>query len=59
VPKAGRLIFVIFAAVGSVMLAAALFLCLRTRSFLQTAVTADGVVVENVYSHTSRGSGVY
>lgn len=58
-PKGGRLIFVIFAAVGCTFLAIALFWCLHTRNFLKTAVTADGVVIENVYSHSSRGSGTY
>ena len=58
-PKAARLIFVIFAATGAVFLAVALFLGLHTRSFLQTAIAADGVVVENVYHRASRGSGTY
>jgi len=49
-PRAGRLIFVIFAVVGSVMLAAALLLCLRTSNFLRSAATADGTVIENVGS---------
>jgi len=58
-PKAGRLIFVIFAAVGSVMLAVAVLSCLRTRSLLRTAATADGVVIENVWAPSTRGSGTY
>jgi hypothetical protein len=41
------------------MLAVALFVCLHTRSFLKSAATADGVVIENVYHHSSRGSGTY
>ena len=49
-PKPARLIFTIFAIVGSVMVAVALFLCLRTGNFLRSAATADAVVVENVWS---------
>jgi hypothetical protein len=60
-PKAGRLVFVIFLGVGAVMLAVAVFTYLHTRTFIAGAAMADGVVIENVWSSSSssRSSGTY
>src|SRR5437868_8574824 len=55
--KPARLVFLIFAVLGSVFVSVALIIALRERALLQGAAQADGIVIENEFSVSSRGSG--
>jgi hypothetical protein len=50
--KAVRLVFGIFLVIGLGLLAGSYFTFRHTRRFLQTAVPAPGVVVENIYKES-------
>lgn len=55
--KVIRLIFTIFGVVGVGLLAGGIWSVLRTRQFLQTAVSVPGVVVENVWREDRTTTG--
>lgn len=55
--KVVRLVFGIFAVVGLGLLIGGLFSFQHTRHFLQSAVPAPGVVIENVWRETNTNSG--
>ncbi|HEY2016491.1 MAG TPA: DUF3592 domain-containing protein [Bryobacteraceae bacterium] len=57
--KDQRQVFYVFVAIGVAIVAVALFLCLKTRHFVETARTADGLVIGNVWNRGSKGGGSY
>lgn len=57
--SAQLIIGIVFTLVGFLLAAIALFIWLRTQSFLNTAQEAQGTVVQMVYSHSSDGGGGY
>ena len=47
-PRAARLVFILFVGIGTITLESAGLTYLRTRTFVRTAGKADGTVIENV-----------
>lgn len=48
-PRAARLIFILFVGIGTITLEWAGFAWLRTRTFVSTATRAEGTILENVW----------